>query len=404
VLRVELAYSGGRNLYKDNGSGEYTAPHYSRYATNTPVAKPYLYVANSPLSIEYIKIYVSGLPSNPPTIALRGLVDGFQVQGTAVVTPVVSGVVMLSLSNVNSNPVAFAYKTHYTDKFKIQWEIKIGEGNWSSLATTSTPLFVSLSDPSGLGVNLFYTVAFLAAAWGGAENESTAVINTWSMFAAPGGAPANTKGYNELTQDFTKKLYYYKPSTNLEANTAVSAAGLLQSPLSTGQCGSWASLLRCALYVNGVSTKFIKAESNIEEYNWLLVKDWHFGQPSPIVAPGTWLFEFDNTTYDMVPIPPQGKYGDLTNIATLYGQNSSPNSPSQKAFVNHQFVKVIFQDGSYAYLDPSYGTQYSDEFDFQKKAIAAFGKEISPSPTNQHKRLQVFPAPDHNHIVFHEAQ
>lgn len=72
----------------------------------------------------------------------------------------------------------------------------------------------------------------------------------------------------------------------------------------------------------------------------------------------------------MVPAFPNNIYGDLTSQPTLAGQNTRP--PSEKVFGQH----FIVQHGT-TFYDPSYGSTYSNETNFESKAVAGYAVPLS---------------------------
>jgi hypothetical protein len=76
---------------------------------------------------------------------------------------------------------------------------------------------------------------------------------------------------------------------------------------------------------------------------------------------------------DMVPEPEDRTYGDLQNLDTFEGENTSP--PSQKLHKNHALVKYTDRQGVTTYYDPSYGKEYTDAQDFQVQSLVGSVEE-----------------------------
>jgi hypothetical protein len=77
----------------------------------------------------------------------------------------------------------------------------------------------------------------------------------------------------------------------------------------------------------------------------------------------------------MVPLPPNGIFGDLTSDTGAAGQNSA--TPAEKFFGSHYIVKApsgLSVGGPY--FDPSYGVTYSGDCAFESQAVAGYGTPI----------------------------
>jgi len=201
-----------------------------------------------------------------------------------------------------------------------------------------------------------------------AEDEQDAFDKTWSLFSGPG----NVNGWNKETSSWSRKLYYYKWPTAFDDNGEGSGAMfLLQNDLGTGNCATWAWLLKDALGINNITTGYVFATP--VNGNVFLVKNWEY-HSSSLPDPGEWKFLYPGSDNDMMlpALPPNNRYGDLENLLNgISGQNSTP--PSQKVFDNHQFLSYNGPSGK-KYYDPSYGVEYTGEQDFQKQAIAGYGQ------------------------------
>ena len=74
----------------------------------------------------------------------------------------------------------------------------------------------------------------------------------------------------------------------------------------------------------------------------------------------------------MVPVPPGGVYGELTNAAGVRGKNSP--TPSQKLFGRHFFLRY-----KSTYYDASYGVTYTGAKNFEQKALDGYGDFVPGS-------------------------
>jgi len=303
----------------------------------------------------------------------------------------VSGAVV-SISNVAASTAFPANQTLFYNPFTVQWQVSFdgAGGTYYNAGTSQNMIYVALSDTGPTTVTLYRTMVHLACGTPGATNADQAVTNTWGRFT--GRAVCK---WNETSGAYDIPLYYYKKDTSWTDNGDGTTAHLLKNTKQTGQCRCWASIMHEALLVNGVANDKIQAVAKsvtltppscppVTFSQAFLVKDWTFGGPTnPLPWTGyPYLFDFPGSSFDMVPPPTGGVYGDLTNQNTLAGQNTSP--PSEKFFGNHVFLKYTDSHSAVTYYDPSYGGTYTSEADFQAKAIDAYGVQYQTDPITGH--------------------
>jgi hypothetical protein len=370
ILLNEVSYAGGNIIRRDKGTDRYDAPHWKDNSSppngnNTDPGDryyPYLYQAGEVLTVS-VKWVVD--PPFAPGTSLSPLVrgtgpDGINIPETAAAFT--GGTIFIGLVSATA---AFAGRTKYYHPFEIAWEISFDDGyNWCPAGVSDNAIYVALEVPSG--ATPFHTVVHLACSNDGATTAADALVKTWQLFALPGGGPANVVGWNDTTKSWTRRLHYYRPRTTFGQNPWPDTDDLLNSPLDTGQCSTWANLFADAIALNGSSSSHVTAQSI--RHSFFLVKNWRFAAPAML---GNWRFQFGGFSFDMAD-PVRVVFGELTNRPTIAGQNSAPVAPSQKVFSNHQFVRCIDAAGTATYYDPSYGVTYADEADFQAKAVAGF--------------------------------
>jgi hypothetical protein len=296
----------------------------------------------------------------------------------------------------------FDPKVRFFDPLVLIWEISLDNGKtFLEAGTTQNHIYFCLRGPVLMFIpwpepevkltpTPFRTVAHLACSNEEAETADEAVDKTWELFLGK-----DVKGWNETTKTFSRTLYYYKPGTTFSQNAFHNTASLLQGKngnvsinTDSGQCSTWACLLRDACELNGGNVMIVQANLIFPNLAPLfLVKDWLYD-----TTKNAWTVLFNSTAGEMYPPPPilpppptpppYGIYGDLENQASIAGQNSAP--PSEKVFENHVFVKNTKppeKEGDsevVEYLDPSYAVKYEGvntnaaELDFQNKAIEMF--------------------------------
>jgi len=243
-------------------------------------------------------------------------------------------------------------------------------------------------------------------------DQASAFQNTWAQFSVNGSGPKNITSW-----DPQHKLYYYRnePPNNVIGfgpACATTEEQLLTQANQSGECETFARLMMGALAANGIPSQFVSITAQFQGTPVdFLVKDWNFIDPGsyPLGHPGL-PPQYASFKYKLVlnqaaidghdlMAPPSTiqqcstvngaqqclpKYGDLVSKATLPGQNSAP--PSEKMFGSHFIVKVlppppgqppVVDPSADQYFDPSYGVTYTDQFNFETKAVDGYALSIS---------------------------
>ena len=237
----------------------------------------------------------------------------------------------------------------------ITWSVS-GDGGatWRVAGASENEMFVTLAAPQC--AIPFRTVLYLATAGGGTDPDSCFAA-TWSAFAGP----ANVDGWNTAAQSYTRPLHYYANGFDLNNRPDETSDYLILSPTGSGNCASWADLLRQCACANGIT-------------------DVQLTKITP--APGCDMFGVKNLVYvptaiDDPPLPPF-RYPQAQvdiSVAGLPGQNTNP--PAEKLFAAH----YIDSRGAF-YYDPSYGVSVSAGSDpvaanaYTLGNIAAWGKQL----------------------------
>ncbi len=370
----------GWDILKDNGAGAYDGPHWK----DTPELRyPYLFKAGGTVRIVKAKWKIEN-PVEDATYKVEGTgPDGMKFTKSDLKA---SNEEEIEITNVDASQ-ALGNAVRFYDTFDISWKISVNDGEDTDAGLSQNPIYVCLGP---VLVSPYLTTVDLACFTSGATTAGEALANTWALLSDGSNRPTNFEAWNETAQNWTRKLYYYKAGTSFGANAVGDTASLLQSTDSTGQCMTWASLMKDALSLNGVTT--IPCVAIPKRNDRFLVKDWEFGA-STNPDPSIWNFLFNNSIYDMTPPSTGGIYGDLVNSNARPGQNSAP--PSQKVFANHVFLKYI---PTGTFYDPSYGVTYSGESDFQTKALDGFGDDATPE--NGKAKMEVIHPPQSNEVIF----
>lgn len=270
----------------------------------------------------------------------------------------------------------------------------------------------------------------LAVGNGGATNQTAALANTWAQFST-GSGPTNANGGPAHVETWDgRRMSYYTGGFN---DAAIGAVELVRNlgrhytldtytsvPSTSGQCGSFASLLQSALALNGVSSIWV----DIRNVNAVLappvlvkmvIKNWTFGSPGYPLEP-FWKYKFLlNTTGDYMLNPnntARTAFADLANVGGAPGQNEQtvlPGVPSatplEKVFDAHFIVRVPIASGN-QYYDPSYGVTYASYGGFETQAVEGYAYQFPPGHPSEDPEGQYHlfrPVPGNPQIGFQEV-
>ena len=316
-------------------------------------------------------------------------VPGVYVQGatpsagsfTASNQTIAAGATTFSPTGIVDNTALPSGKTQFYDPLSVSWSIAQSGGSCTSgctaVGTSSNPVYVTLATPTMTYPPLMLTYVALGVGSGGATSQQTAFNSTWSRFAGP----ANVKTWDNRT------LTYY-PSLVGFNGCAVSAQSLVTGS-GSGQCGAFQLLLLSALQVNGIPSTMIAIMT--KDGTSFMVNAWNFTSVPPTNPyPGySWKLTltseyFGSAFGGMVPPNTPPKYGDLTSLTGIAGQNSP--TPSEKFFGRHFILSVgsSIAGGAGPYFDPSYGVTYAGQSAFESTAVggyAAFAVTNYSGPT-----------------------
>jgi hypothetical protein len=204
----------------------------------------------------------------------------------------------------------------------------------------------------------------LGVSTGGAATLQQAFATTWAQFS--GRQVKNSRGQ--------ALMYYGENFANSAICTGDDGAKLLAQANRSGQCNCFAELLLGALKVNGIgptgAVSAVRQEvvpQGSSGATRMLVLNFTYDAGGSYAAPFAWGMDFPLFYEEMQPELPSRKYGEVTNVNGIPGQNM-PDGPKEKVFINHVFVKttgITFSGGPY--FDPSYGAPYSGPSDLEAK-------------------------------------
>ncbi|MGA2605008.1 MAG: hypothetical protein ABSG14_12340 [Verrucomicrobiia bacterium] len=348
VSNVSFTGTSEFNILQDNGSGQYSAPHWT--PTNS---SPVGYVANTTGAVTAVFAMVPTNLACGSSVIIRGDgPNGLSIPATTCT--VVNGAA--TLNGTFSN--AFPNQVGFLNPLTINWNYSGDDGyTFHPAGASANPVYITLTNPVTMTPNLYRTVLHLACSNPGATTSNVAVANTWALFAGP----ANVTTWNGQT------LYYYEPGHGF-AGTCLDTAQLLTNASHNGQCGAWAHLFIDSVAVNGAAANWVNIAPVSATDFAFLITNWSFRAASfSNTPPYTWKLQFATPNMDMVPIPSGNVYGDLTSLTGTSGQNST--TPAEKVFNLHF---IVCCNGTY--YDPSYGVTYEDAADFESKAVTGYGE------------------------------
>jgi hypothetical protein len=195
-------------------------------------------------------------------------------------------------------------------------------------------------------------------------NLSCVMANGIAMVAADQGKSVFDKIWSEFEDRKVKRmdeeyLCYYKNGVK-QSEVSDTTDGLLTEL--NGQCLAWVTLLLDSAKCQALGNLFhIGVAAGGDDAELLMViKNWspNLTDPLHIIMPTV----YPDTSCSLG----NAKYGDLTSDEGLPGQNVS--TPYVKIFGSHAICKM-----GELYYDPSYGTTYQNETDFENKAIFGYG-------------------------------
>ena len=358
VLKVDLkevSFSGTKyhTVKKDDGSQDYTAPHWQD--NSSPLdgdaddagdkKYPVCFTRNTKMKVT-AKWRIE--PANPGvTIKVKG--DGPGNLDFPDTTAAISGNDVTITDVECSNP--FANEVDFFDPMSITWSFSMDGGStWCNAGTSANQTYVTLGDPL---TTVYHTLAHLGCK--NADGENTA-------------ANCTAKIWTEFTDRDVRRvdgvqLTYYASYTCGNVTTASLLAN------GDGQCGSWASLFIDMRKVQGIDDtdeyvifRPIPPSGIPQDYVGFLVKNWTFpGSGSSGHATHPYLNLPDSpfigaTSYNWM-------FAEVTDATGIPGQgNANPAS----FFNNHQVVI------SGEYYDPSYGVKHNSLQDIDDNSIDGY--------------------------------
>ena len=251
----EVSFTGAKyhELIKDDISVTYSAPHWvDKDGNGNPTdtadgEKDYsvAYTRNTKPSIG-AKFSIHGLPNNL-AIKLRAKgSDGIEIPETAAQINGNDVSLPITSSSTNwPNTIKFYDRSDPNKAFEIDWEIRVGDGNWAQVATTRHQVYLTLDDPTTTLRQ--ETLFFLGSKNADGQNDDKiAFTKIWSDFT-----DLDVRNVSGL------KIKYW------EAKAIQDAGNPNLGPYSTeyllknndGACGAWGRFLRDISNIQGIAAK-----------------------------------------------------------------------------------------------------------------------------------------------------
>jgi hypothetical protein len=344
LLPVELekiSFDGTEyyELKKDDLTETYSAPHWIKAdATNESVA----FKRNSKPEVEAFfkldapddllaKIKIKGVASDGVEFPEQALVR----DGGSVKYP------MKEASSAFPKAIKFYDRDDDAKAFKIDWQISIDGGAFTSIGESKHQVYLTLEKP--VTALRQETLFYLGAKNADGDNaEAAARDSMYSEFT-----DRNVKRLDEV------QMTYWANNDDGEAQMGcVDTPGLLVAEDGNGNCQSWGGLFRDILRVHGIDADRIRVWPKAGDSS-VIVKDWRFEEPPSG--------------------PPRHPYIEGLNAFDLPGIPGQGNPDPPRVFNGHWITK----SGGH-YYDPSYGTPAVKEGNIDKKyedgAFDGFGE------------------------------
>jgi len=251
---------------------------------------------------------------------------------------VAGDVVTLPLTEASAalvNTIKFYDKKDDAKAFKLEWEVKIGNSDWSKIGASKHTVYVLFADP--ITPLRQETLADLGCRNANEENAETS---------------ARDKMYGEFTDRVVKRLDGKQMTYWLNDQMGCTdTADLLSRADGNGNCQSWSGLFRDILQLQGIQADRIRVGPQANDTS-VAVQTWTFTEPPHGPANHPYVIGTDAT--DAQGVPGQG----------------NPNPPG--SFNGHWITE---SEGTY--FDPSYGAAAVSGANkgklYEDSAFAGFG-------------------------------
>jgi hypothetical protein len=370
IKEVSFAGSNYHELKSDDGNTTYNAPQWvdvngdGTATTSTSSGEknyPVSFTRNTKPQVGG-KFKVAGLPSGQIVKIKASSAQGLQIPETSV-TPATDGTITLPLTTASNNLVN-SIQFHNADDntaLKIDWEISIGSGGWSTVGSTKHTVYITMADPIKTATGLMRETLFNLGCRNAKGKGSAAQAVVDAIYDDFKDRDVQRVKPSSGTLDGTGMKYWGNPATAGFETSNLLATG-------DGRCGSWCKtfvdILRCqgidAAVIMftapeipqqnlsaDIQAQFSGYQGNVDYVRVLYVKSWTLG-------------------------------GNPFNPLDNPGVEGQGNQNPQAWFGDHSLVEFGGR-----YYDPSYGsTVYATQQAWEDASIDAFGAHVQfiPAP------------------------
>jgi hypothetical protein len=368
VKKVSFGGTKYHELKSDNGTTTYSAPQWvdgnadGVAATGISAAGgdknyPVAYTRNTKPQVG-AELQIKDLPSGHTVMVKATSAQGLQIPETSV-TPGSGGTLNLSLTTAQNN-LTNSIQFHSADAgsaFKIDWEVKVGNGDWSAIGSTKHTVYIVMADPIKTA----------------AAEKREGFFNISCRNAQGKGANAQAV-VDAIYADFTDRdVQTVKPGTGEKSGTAmkywgnpngISGSSLVLISTGDGSCGAWNRLFTDILRTQGIDANvymFVTPVPSLQQLQADLSVHLS-GVTNATVLPVLYVKSW---TLNADPFSPT----DNDGIA------AQGNLKPQSHFGDHSLVEYGGK-----YYDPSYGTAtpHASHQAWEDAALDAFGALVKP--------------------------
>ena len=368
IKEVSFAGSNYHELKSDDGNTTYNAPQWvdvngdGTATTSTSSGEknyPVSFTRNTKPQVGG-KFKVAGLPSGQIVKIKASSAQGLQIPETSV-TPAADGTITLPLTTASNNLIN-SIQFHNADDntaMKIDWEISIGSGGWSTVGSTKHTVYITMDDPIKTATGLMRETLFNLGCRNAKGKGSAAQAVVDAIYDDFKDRDVQRVKPSSGTLDGTGMKYWGNPAIAGFETSNLLATG-------DGRCGSWCKtfvdILRCQgidaavimftapeippqnLYAD-IQAQFFGYQGNVVYERVLYVKSWTLG-------------------------------GNPFNPLDNPGVEGQGNQNPQAWFGDHSLVEFGGR-----YYDPSYGsTVYATQQAWEDASIDAFGAHVQFTP------------------------
>ncbi len=299
-----------------------------------------------------------------------------------------------------------ANKVDFYEPFQMEWYISNSpNGPWQKAGKSSHPLYITHSPALAIPMlEPYHSVVYYGCKSGKLLTNKDQITD--AIYA---GVFTGKKVIRKDSPTRLNGMTYWSPINENPAPEAgdlcFTTEGLLQ--YEDGRCGAWSEFLLDMLAIQGISatgvgifwkaTKKLDAVDDIRRNNELSA---FFGSDLPNLFETSPLSEYAfffinnynisnavdfnifDEEYDPVSLNPNfttSPYtltnGKVLNLGPQSGAGAQGNSNPQSPFADHAVVKYTYSNGSSKYFDPSYGTMFNTQNEWENASVKGFGSQ-----------------------------